>query len=49
VDLLWVLNLADGKHSLLEMAERAGIPFGRLEKAVRLALDADLIREVVLD
>ena len=49
MDLLWVLNLADGKHSLLEMAERAGIPFGRLQKAVRLALDADLIREVVLD
>jgi aminopeptidase-like protein len=49
MDLLWLLNLADGKHSLLEMAERAGIPFGRLEKAVRLALDADLIREVVLD
>jgi aminopeptidase-like protein len=49
MDLLWLLNLADGKHSLLEMAERAGIPCGRLEKAVRLALDADLIREVVLD
>ena len=49
MDLLWLLNLADGKHSLLEMAERAGIPFGRLQKAVRLALDADLIREVVLN
>jgi aminopeptidase-like protein len=49
MDLLWLLNLADGKHSLLEMAERADIPFGRLQKAVRLALDADLIREVVLD
>jgi len=49
MDLLWLLNLADGKHSLLEMAERAGIPFGRLQKAVRLALDAELIREVVLD
>jgi aminopeptidase-like protein len=49
MDLLWLLNLADGKHSLLEMAERADIPFGRLQKAVRLALDADLIREVVFD
>ena len=49
MDLLWLLNLADGKHNLLEMAERAGIPFGQLQKAVRLALDADLIREVVLD
>lgn len=49
MDLLWLLNLADGKYSLLEMAERADIPFGRLQKAVRLALDADLIREVVID
>jgi len=25
---LWVLNLADGTHSLLDMAERADMPFG---------------------
>ncbi|HMQ31275.1 MAG TPA: DUF4910 domain-containing protein [Chloroflexaceae bacterium] len=25
--MLWVLNLADGAHSLLEIAERAGAPF----------------------
>ena len=25
--LLWVLNLADGEHSLLNTAERAGLPF----------------------
>ena len=25
--LLWVLNLADGQHSLLETAERSGLPF----------------------
>jgi aminopeptidase-like protein len=49
MDLLWLLNLADGKNSLLEMAERAGIPFGRIQKAARLALDAELIREVARD
>jgi aminopeptidase-like protein len=49
MDLLWLLNLADGQHSLLDIAERAGIPFGRLQKATRLALDADLIREVIRD
>ena len=49
MDLLWLLNLADGKHSLFEMAERAGIPFGRIQKAARLALYAELIREVVRD
>lgn len=34
--LLWVLNLADGRHTLLDMAERAGQPF----TAVRAAADA---------
>jgi len=32
--LLWVLNLADGQHSLLDIAERAGCPF----VAMKLAL-----------
>ncbi|WP_315779879.1 MULTISPECIES: DUF4910 domain-containing protein [unclassified Bradyrhizobium] len=44
MDLLWVLNLADGKHSLLDMAIRANVPFARIEAAARLALDASLIR-----
>lgn len=34
--LLWVLNLADGRHSLLDMAERAGLPF----TTIRAAADA---------
>jgi aminopeptidase-like protein len=34
--LLWVLNLADGRHSLLDTAERAGVPFA----AIRAAADA---------
>jgi aminopeptidase-like protein len=25
--LLWVLNLSDGRHTLLDVAERAGVPF----------------------
>ena len=25
--MLWVLNLSDGTHSLLDIAERADIPF----------------------
>ena len=45
MDLLWFLNLADGNHSLLDMAIRADIPFTRLEAAARLALDAALVRE----
>lgn len=31
--LLWVLNLADGRHSLLDMAERSGIPFATVAAA----------------
>ncbi len=34
--LLWVLNLADGRHSLLDTAERADTPFA----AIRSAADA---------
>ena len=49
MDLLWLLNLADGEYSLLEMAERADVPFWRVSAAARLALDAKLIREAVCD
>jgi aminopeptidase-like protein len=45
MDLLWFLNLADGKHSLLDMAIRADVPFVRLAAAARLALDASLVEE----
>lgn len=43
MDLLWFLNLADGEHSLLEMALRADVPFARFESAARIALDAGLV------
>lgn len=33
--LLWVMSLADGRHSLLEMAERAGLPFGTIADAAQ--------------
>ena len=46
MDLLWFLNLADGTHSLLEMAIRADVPFSRLEAAARLSLDSGLVRLV---
>jgi aminopeptidase-like protein len=31
--LLWVLNLADGRHSLLDIAERSGLDFGLIAAA----------------
>ena len=47
MDLLWFLNLADGRHSLLDMAIRADVPFARLETAARLALESSLVREAI--
>ncbi|QDL94706.1 DUF4910 domain-containing protein (plasmid) [Paroceanicella profunda] len=48
MDLMWFLNLADGAHSLLEMAERAGVPFARLQAAARLAQAAGLVGRVAV-
>jgi len=45
--LLWVLNLADGRHSLLDIAERAGMPFGAVERAARLLSEHGLLKEAV--
>jgi len=41
--LLWVMNLADGKHSLLDMAERAGVSFAEAKAAADALLAADLL------
>lgn len=31
--LLWVLNLSDGRHALLDIAERSGLPFAEIHAA----------------
>lgn len=41
--LLWVLNLSDGDHSLLDVAERSGLPFPVIARAAALLHDADLL------
>jgi len=33
---LWVLNLSDGEHSLLDIAERSGLPFATISDAADL-------------
>jgi aminopeptidase-like protein len=43
--ILWVLNLADGGHSLLDVAERADLPFAVVADAATALRDADLIEE----
>ena len=44
--ILWVLNLADGQHSLLDVAERAGLPFAEVAKAAEALVEADLLQEL---
>ncbi|PYD59661.1 peptidase M28 [Novacetimonas maltaceti] len=41
--LLWVLNLADGKHSLLDIAQRAGKPFPAVAAAAEALMRVDLL------
>jgi aminopeptidase-like protein len=43
--LLWVLNLSDGQHSLLDIAERAGCRFTDVNEAVKLLVKHGLLRE----
>jgi aminopeptidase-like protein len=42
--LLWVMSCADGAHTLLDVAERAGLPFDVVEDAVSALERCDLVR-----
>jgi aminopeptidase-like protein len=44
--LLWVLNLSDGKHDLLDIAERSGMRFAAIREAANALLDVELLREL---
>jgi aminopeptidase-like protein len=41
--MLWVLNQSDGSNSLLDVAERSGIPFTRLRESARRLVEAGLL------
>jgi aminopeptidase-like protein len=41
--LLWVLTLADGAHTLVDVAERAGLPFALAQRAAALLEAHDLL------
>jgi len=43
--LLWVLNLADGTNSLVDVAERSGLPFRLIHQAAQRAREAGLVRD----
>ena len=43
--MLWVLNLSDGRHSLLDIAERSGLRFDAVKRAADALLDQSLLKE----
>lgn len=45
--LLWMLNLSDGTHGLLDAVERSGIAFEELDAAARALVEAGLLAEEV--
>ncbi len=44
--MLWVLNLSDGEHGLLDIAERSGLKFDTIWTAAQDLRNAGLLREV---
>jgi aminopeptidase-like protein len=46
---LWVLNLSDGQHSLLDIAEHSSLPFSAISDAASLLVENGLLAEVSLN
>jgi aminopeptidase-like protein len=46
LSLLWMLNMSDGEHSVLDIAERADIPFAILHEAARILEKGGLLENV---
>jgi aminopeptidase-like protein len=44
--LLWVLNLSDGEHDLLQIAERSGESFAEIRSAAEALQQSGLLKEV---
>lgn len=42
--LLWVLNLSDGEHTLLDVAKRANMPFEVIQRAAEALTRAELLK-----
>lgn len=43
--LLWVLNLSDGGHSLLDISDRSGLPYAQVREAAEKLVEHELLRE----
>ena len=44
--MLWALNLSDGNHSLLDIAEKSGIEFDSLHNTANLLMKHNLLKEI---
>jgi aminopeptidase-like protein len=43
--LLWVLNMSDGRHALLDIAGRAELPFNQIQSAAEALVEVGLLKE----
>jgi aminopeptidase-like protein len=43
--ILWVLNLSDGCHTLLDIADRSGLAFASIKTAANMLLEHGLLKE----
>ena len=43
--LFWVLNASDGHHTLLDVAERADLPFSKIKSAAEALVEVGLLKE----
>jgi aminopeptidase-like protein len=43
--MLWVLNLSDGNHSLLDISDRSGLEFDIIKEAADILFEHDLLKE----
>jgi aminopeptidase-like protein len=43
--MLWVLNMSDGRNSLLDISERSGIPFETIKEAAHDLREKELLKE----
>ena len=46
MSLLWVLNLSDGAHDLLAIADRSGLAFAAIREAADRLAEHDLLEPV---
>jgi len=45
--ILWILNLSDGKHSLLDIAERSGCGFDTIKRSADMLLQHNLLKQTL--